>query len=114
MLLAAITLALAAGGCGGSGVPAVRTVATFPWPEGPGEVVASTEPVPEGITHVPLRTIQDLIPSTLPANPMQTCGIGAMVKVTLANGEVLTYGPCDRPPSIERLREALIEASRRD
>jgi hypothetical protein len=100
-------LAVLAAGCGGSGGFQVVRVSTFPWPEGP-PVVAATKPVPGS---VPLSEIQDAIPKTLPKNPAQTCNIGAKVQIALRGGRVVTYGPCDWPASIERLRLALIRAS---
>jgi hypothetical protein len=93
--------------CGGSDRPAVVKIAAFAWPEGPG-LAAATRPGP-GI-DVPLSKIEDVIPKTLPKNPTQTCGIGAKVAITLADGRTVTYGPCKRPASIERLRQALISA----
>jgi len=107
--VAASAAALAATGFANSGTQVVR-VSTFPWPEGPGPVVAATKPSP-GI-YVPLRTIERFIPATLPTNPRQPCNYGAKVQLTLRGGRVLTYGPCKRPASIERLRLALINASR--
>ena len=106
-LMVVAVLTVLAAGCGGSGGFQVVRVSTVPWPEGPS-VVAATKPVP-GI--VPLREIQDAIPKTLPKNPAQTCNIGAKVQIALKGGRVVTYGPCDWPASIERLRLALIRTS---
>jgi hypothetical protein len=107
--LAVAVAALAATGFASSGTQVVK-VSTFPWPEGPGPVVAAAKPMP-GI-YVPLRKIERFIPTTLPTNPRQSCNYGAKVQLTLRSGRVLTYGPCKRPASIERLRLALIKASR--
>lgn len=109
MILAVPAVALAATACGGSGGSAVVKVSTFPWPEGPGPVVAATKSLP-GI-YVPLGKIKAEIPKTLPKNPPQTCSYGAKVQITLKDGLTLTYGPCNRPDSIERLRLALLKAA---
>lgn len=101
---------LALAGCGGSSRSQVVKVATFPWPEGPGPVVAVAKP--KSRAYVPLRQIERFIPKTLPTNPQQSCKGGAKVQITLRSGRVISYGPCKRPASIERLRLALIKASR--
>ena len=111
MLGAAIAGAVSVAACANAGRSQVIKVSTFPWPEGPGPVVAALKPVP-GI-YVPLAEIEGLIPKTLPKNPPQSCSYGAKVQLTLRGGRVLTYGPCKRPASIERLRLALITASRK-
>jgi len=99
-------------GCGGGNGSDVAQVATFPWPEGPGPVVAAETPVP-GI-YVPLDRIEGAIPKALPKNVTQRCRIGAIVEITLKNGQVFRYGPCDRPASIERLRLTLIRAAQHE
>jgi hypothetical protein len=61
---------------------------------------------------VALTKIEKLIPKTLPTNPVQSCSegvVGAKVFLTLRGDRVLTYGPCQLPASIERLRLALIK-----
>jgi hypothetical protein len=63
--------------------------------------------------YVPLRDIGSTIPKTLPENPKQECGAGATVVVKLENGRTSTYGPCERPVSIEQLRLALVRAAER-
>jgi hypothetical protein len=112
LLATSLPLALAAVGCGGSGASPVVKVSTSPWPEGPIGRVAAAKPIP-GI-YVPLQEIVDLIPKTLPANPKQDCREGARVEITFKDGRTLTYGPCTRPASIERLRLALIRAAKRN
>lgn len=100
MLGAAIAGAVSVAAWANAGRSQVIKVSTFPWPEGPGPVVAALRPVP-GI-YVPLREIEGLIPRTLAANPPQSCRYGAKVQLTLRGGRVLTYGPCKPPASIER------------
>lgn len=95
-------------GCGGSARPDVVRIETFPVPEGPGLLVAAATAA-RGV--VPLSAIESAIPRSLPANPPQTCKFGPSVQVTLAGGRVMTYGPCERPPAIERLRHALLRAA---
>jgi hypothetical protein len=111
VFLTSIVIVSSAVSCGGRDQPQVVRVAAFPWPEGPGLVVAAATPT-SGI-YVPLRDVEGAIPSTLPKNPMQSCGYGAKVQITLRTGGVLTYGPCRRPALIERLRLALLQASRK-
>jgi len=108
--LGSAALALAVAACGGSSGSAVVKVSTFPWPEGPGPVVAAIRSVP-GI-YVPLSKIKAAIPKTWPKNPPQTCRYGAKVQIALKDGRTFAYGPCNRPGSIERLRLALIKAAR--
>lgn len=74
----------------------------------PGPAPGDGDYVPSA--YVPLAVIENLIPERLPDNPDQTCEVGAVVEITLADGQVVTYGPCQRPAAIERLRVALIEA----
>lgn len=106
--LSGVVLALAS--CGGSDDAAVVRVSTFPWPEGPGPVIAAIKP---GLhAPVPLNDIESAIPETFPENPEQTCNIGAKVEITFEDGRTLEYGPCNRPASIERLRLSLIRAYR--
>jgi hypothetical protein len=102
-------VALVVAGCGASAGSGVVKVSVSPWPEGPGPVVAATKPLP-GV-YVPLKNVESAIPKTMPENPPQTCGFGAKVEVTLEDGRTLTYGPCNRPALIERLRLALVRAA---
>jgi hypothetical protein len=102
-------LALAAAGCGGSGEARVVKVVVFPTPAGPGPVVAAPT-ITRGV-DVLLSAIESDVPHTLPANPPQSCKFGATVVVTLAGGREVSYGPCERPPEIERLRHALLAAA---
>jgi hypothetical protein len=105
----ALALVLAMAGCGGSGKSRVVRIAVSPTPEGPGPVVAAPK-LARGI-EVRLDAIDSDIPRTLPPNPAQTCKFGPTVMITLAGGRTLTYGPCERPPEIERLRRALLAAA---
>jgi hypothetical protein len=104
-----IVLALSFAGCGGSGGVRVVRIAVFPTPAGPRPVVAGVKLV-RGV-DVLLAAIQSDIPQTLPANPTQSCRFGPTVRVTLAGGRIRTYGPCERPPEIERMRLALLRAA---
>jgi hypothetical protein len=108
-LLIALTLALSFAGCGGAGRIHVIRIAVSPTPRGPGPVVAAPQ-LSRGVA-VLLSTIEPDLPRTLPANPPQTCKLGATVVVTLAGGREVSYGPCERPPEIERLRHALLTAA---
>lgn len=110
-LLAAVVVSES--GCRGSEEGHVVRVATYPWPEGPGLVVATRVPW-ESVTnpHLSLSGIEDAIPERLPRNPAQPCNFGAKVEITFDDGRTLEYGPCRRPASIEHLRLALIAAWR--
>lgn len=110
VLIPVVLGVVALSGCGGRSASQVVKVVAFPWPEGPGSVAALAKP--KSRADVPLRQVENLIPKTLPSNPAQSCKIGAKVQITLRSGRVITYGPCKRPASIERLRLALIKASR--
>lgn len=76
-------------------------------------------PIPEGITapvfsrdaragEKQLALVFDAIPDPLPAVIPQTCSVGVNIEIFFADGTVVTYGPCRRPASIERLREAIL------
>ncbi len=95
--------------CGGSKATPVARVSVSPWPGGRVGPVAAPSPVP-GI-YAPLSRIADAVPPGLPRNPKQRCGAGATVRITLEGGTTRTYGPCNRPASIERLRVALVLAA---
>jgi hypothetical protein len=103
-----VTLASLMAGCGSSG-PDIRRVTVTPTPEGPGPLVASAD----GTTHarIPISEISRALPAELPTNPPQRCAFGARVTLTLVSGKRLSYGPCALPPSIERLRVAIIRAA---
>lgn len=111
LVVASASVGLVATGCGSSSSVTIVRVSTFPWPEGPVGPSAAVNSVP-GI-FVPLEEIKDAIPKTLPENPKQECHEGATVVITLKNGRALTYGPCNRPALIERLRLALVRGAER-
>jgi hypothetical protein len=90
----------------------VLRVSTFAWPKPAGRVVAAVKPT-AGVSIL-LGSIENLIPMRLPKNPPQSCRSGVTVQLTLRGGRVVTYGPCKLPPSIERLRLALENPSRKD
>lgn len=110
----ALLAAVAVGGCGGSEEPhVVVRVAVFPFPEGPGPIVAARGPgesVP--VNYIQLSRIRNALPDRFPENPAQPCNVGAKVEIGLDDGSTLEYGPCKRPASIERLRLALVAAWR--
>jgi hypothetical protein len=96
--------------CGGSD-SAVVQVSAYPWPgDAEDGLSAGLEPGAD----VPLSEIEGAIPDPLP-DPIerQTCNSGAIVEIIFENGETVTYGPCNRPGSIERLRIAISDAARR-
>jgi hypothetical protein len=73
-----------------------------PAPEGPP---LSFKRVPAGVGGVrPLGPVERLIPDPLPAPRFQwLCSRGNNMVVTLGDGKTVTYGPCYRPDSIDRL-----------
>jgi hypothetical protein len=87
-------------------VEQIRSVVAQPWPEGPLTVTASNKAGPTGA--ILLSSIIQFIPSPLPSPLPQTCGVGALVTITLSDGQTINYGPCDRPGSIEELRRRMI------
>lgn len=99
-----VALVVAAVGTACGSARRVTTVSTAPYPEGPRPPIAAVHPK---AGEVPLSRIADAIPRTFPKNPPQHCNRGAIVRITFSDGKTLTYGPCERPASIERLRLAL-------
>jgi hypothetical protein len=71
----------------------------------PARVVVA--PAPEG----PSLAARVDVPTPLPRNPRQECRLGGTVTVTPADGGPRRYGPCVLPPSIERLRAAIVRAA---
>lgn len=104
LLAAAVVLTA---GCGGSTrFATVQRVAISPWPEGPTLVASSKT----GLGKKLLSTARTSLPAVLPANSSpQRCKLGTTVTIVAATTHV--YGPCAWPASIERLREALINAA---
>lgn len=47
-------------------------------------------------------------PLPLPSDQPNDCEIGGNMVVTFLDGTTLTYGPCERPASIDRLWAAMI------
>ncbi len=76
-------------------------------PEGPP--APAFERPPRGDYSRPLRRIERFVPSPLPAPLDQGgCTIGGDLVVTFADGKQVTYGPCHRPASIDRLWAEII------
>jgi hypothetical protein len=106
--------------CGGSNQPNIARVSTSsrpvvgvstsPWPGGRAPVVAANGRSAQGV-FVPLEQIGKAIPRELPVNPPQDCREGAAVTIVLQGGTARTYGPCNRPASIDLLRFALVRAA---
>jgi hypothetical protein len=111
-VLATLAAAAVVGGCGGQKHAVVVGIATFPWANGPGPVVAARART-SGV-YVKLADVKHALPSTLPKNPAQTCAFGPTVLITFANGETMTYGPCELPRAIELLRRVLVRTAQRD
>ena len=72
-----------------------------PIPEGPG-LAFERAPTARGVR--PLAEIERFIPDPLPPPLFQgLCGMGGNMVVILGNGKQVTYGPCNRPASIDHL-----------
>ena len=62
-----------------------------------------------------LLAVKELLKMPLPAALPQTCcSGGTFVTVRLSNDEVASFGPCDRPPIIDRVSELLSDAYGQD
>jgi hypothetical protein len=88
----------------------IGSIAAAPWPEGPG--------MPTFARHAsdreePLSVVLGRVPSPLPSPSTHGArgGGGGVLTVTLRDGRVITYGPYDRPPLIDRLWGAMVEAT---
>ncbi len=80
----------------------VTEIDLVPVPEGPP---LSFKRVPTAAGGVfPLSPVERFIPDPLPAPLFQwLCDRGSDMEVILGNGKEVTYGPCYRPASINRL-----------
>ncbi len=79
----------------------VVRVETRPIPEGP--IPRPFERSPTG-NALPLAPLEPFIPDPLPSPLDQHgCSVGGNMILTLADGRIVTYGPCYRPRSINRL-----------
>jgi hypothetical protein len=87
----------------------IRSLQLVPFPEGPNSPLFERPPVSH--ESFPLSTVEASIPDPLPAPSWQgfMCNMGGNLEVTFADGETVSYGPCERPASIERLRQRMLE-----
>jgi hypothetical protein len=116
LLLAGTICVVAACTAGGSERPGVGHgtvvgVQLRPVPEGPySPWLASAGAVPDRNTK-PLSLIRRYLPSPLPARSDQGgCDEGGDLVVRFSDGFEVAYGPCVRPPAIERLRLHVLRA----
>lgn len=80
----------------------VTEVDLIPAPEGPPQAFKRVVTTAGGVR--PLSAVERFIPDPLPAPLFQwLCNRGGSMVVILGNGKQLTYGPCYRPASINRL-----------
>lgn len=94
-------------GCGTHrAAPGVRLIQVSPTPEGPS-LRASTDTA-QGRQLI--AAVADALPSAFPPNPSQQCHLGTTIEIVVAT-RTYSYGPCDWPSSIERLRRRLIAAA---
>ncbi|MEO9175844.1 MAG: hypothetical protein ABI317_10070 [Gaiellales bacterium] len=78
------------------------------WPKRE-HVVASSRDVSGTVS---LGLVLDAVPWPLPATVPQParCSGGATIRVDLRGGRTVTYGPCRRPPALDHLAGAMLEA----
>lgn len=81
-------------------------------PEGPP--LRGAFGVEENPGQIDLKRVRPAIPEPLPAPLDQPsgCDVGLVVRVRLAGGSEVAYGPCRRPPAIEALKAAMVRAAR--
>jgi hypothetical protein len=86
----------------------IESLQLVPFPEGPNSPLFEDPPAPA--SSVPLSAVEEYIPDPLPAPRWQgvACNIGGDLVVTFADGETVSYGPCKKPTSIQRLGERMI------
>lgn len=87
----------------------IQSLQLVPFPEGPNSPLFERNP---SGGSVPLSTVLRFVPDPLPRPRWQglTCGMGGDLVVTFADGTSVSYGPCKRPDSIDRLWSRMIEA----
>lgn len=86
----------------------VVSVRLVPVPEGP--TLGPFERDPGDQTSLDISLIVDQIPNPLPHPAWQFgCSIGGDLKVELADGRVVSYGPCRRPASINHLWAVIVD-----
>jgi hypothetical protein len=87
----------------------IESLQLVPFPEGPNSPLFEDPPAPT--SSLPLSTVEGSIPEPLPAPRWQgiACNMGGDLEVTFADGETVSYGPCKKPASIERLRQRMLE-----
>ena len=89
---------------------AVVRLQLIPIPEGPTAPSFERDAVPGDKSVRPLKSVGQYVPDPLPAPIQQpkSCSFGGNLVVTFADGFKLTYGPCKRPASINRLWAGMI------
>ena len=87
----------------------IESLQLGPFPEGPNSPLFEDPPAPA--SSVPLSAVEAYVPDPLPAPRWQgiACRMGGNLDVTFVDGGTVSYGPCKKPASIERLREAMLE-----
>lgn len=86
----------------------IQRLQLVPIPEGP--ISSAFERMPASSESRSLSLLRSYIPDPLPAPVYQgpTCHLGGNLVITFDDGFRLTYGPCRRPRSINRLWAAVI------
>ena len=80
-----------------------------PVPEGPMPAMFQRSPSPGALA---ISTVLQSVPTPLPHPAWQFgCSTRGDLLVTLDDGRVITYGPCRRPASINRLWAAMMTAA---
>ena len=86
----------------------IESLQLVPFPEGPYSPLFEDPPAPA--SSVPLSAVEADVPDPLPAPRWQgvACRMGGNLEVTFVDGKTVSYGPCRKPASIERLRESML------
>ena len=92
----------------GIGLSDIERVRLQPVPEGPPSPPFERRPTAAGALSLGL--IEDAIPIPLPAPLEQDgCTFGGDLVMEISDGRTIVYGPCHRPPEIDRLWARMLE-----
>lgn len=83
-----------------------------PVPEGPSMAFKRDAQADRMISVLPLDRVEEYIPGPLPSPLDQPgdCELGGNLVVSFSDGSDLTYGPCERPASVDQLWAGMVFA----